>query len=109
MDLFAVLGFKRNFMALLGIVLMTAVNVLLFALFRFNIAIGLILPFVYYLSFTAFTSAFAAYPIIDRYMIAPYRTDSDTDGEDEPEGNNVESDESGDTEAELGSTDPLTE
>ena len=68
--IFTTLGVKRNLMALLGIVLMTGVNVVLFLLLiNVNIAIPLILPVVYYLSCTAFTSTYAAYPVIDRYMI----------------------------------------
>ena len=74
--IFSVLGFKRNIMGALGILILTAVAVAFLALFAAllggNIAIPLILPFLYYLSFTAFMSAYAAYPIIDRYMIAPY-------------------------------------
>ena len=41
----------------------------------------MILPFLFYLAVTAFTTAYAAYPIIDRYMIAPYvnpNADEDT-------------------------------
>ena len=34
---------------------------------------------VYYLAVNAFTAAYAAYPIIDRYMIEPYRTNEDTE------------------------------
>lgn len=74
--IFSVLGFKRNIMGALGILILTAIAVAFLALFAAllggNIAIPLILPFLYYLSFTAFMSAYAAYPIIDRYMIAPY-------------------------------------
>ncbi len=73
--IFSVLGFKRNFMAVLGILAITSICVVLFPLFAMTplgIAIPLILPFLFYFSFTAFTSAYAAYPIIDRYMIAPY-------------------------------------
>ena len=76
--IFTTLGIKRNLMATLGIILLTAIDVVLFAFFMpMNFPIALILPFLYYFSFTAFTSAYAAYPIIDRYMIAPYRTEND--------------------------------
>ena len=76
--IFTALGIKRNLMGALGIVGLTAVNVVLFfALININIAIPLILPVIYYLSFTAFTSAYAAYPVIERYMITPYQTDAD--------------------------------
>ncbi|MBQ7347949.1 MAG: DUF624 domain-containing protein [Clostridia bacterium] len=90
--IFTVLGFKRNIMAVLGIVLITAINIFLFAVFAITplgIAIPLILPFLYYLSVNAFTAAYAAYPIIDRYMIEPYRTDAE-DGEDASEENDGE-------------------
>lgn len=83
--IFSVLGVKRNLMAILGIVILTAFAIAFIALFAAllggNIAIPLILPFLYYLAFTAFMAAYAAYPIIDRYMIAPYIT-SDAAGED---------------------------
>jgi len=74
--IFSLLGIKRNLMGLLGIALITLLNVAL--LFAFGatplgIAIPLILPLLYYLSVTAFTSAYAAYPIIEKYMITPYQ------------------------------------
>lgn len=78
--IFVVLGFKRNLMAILGVALITSINVLLFALFAMTplgIAIPLILPFLYYIAVCSFTTAYAAYPIIDRYMIEPYRTNED--------------------------------
>ncbi len=80
--IFAVLGFKRNIMAALGMLILTAIQVVLFALFAMTplgIAIPLLLPFLYYLAVNAFTAAYAAYPIIDRYMIEPYRTNEDTE------------------------------
>ncbi len=88
--IFSVLGFKRNFMALLGILLWTALIVVLLPLLSYGIALAIILPLLYYLAFTAFTSAYAAYPIIDRYMIEPYRNASNDedefDGETDAEG-----------------------
>lgn len=88
--IFTLLGIKRNLMAVLGIVLITAINIILFPLFAITplgIAIPLILPFLYYLAVNSFTCAYAAYPIIDRYMIEPYRTVGDEqDGDkDEPD------------------------
>ena len=86
--IFSVLGFKRNLMAVLGIALITAINVVLFALFSMTplgIAIPLILPLLYFLAVTAFTSAYAAYPIIDRYMIVPYKHLNEEDEADEYE------------------------
>ncbi len=81
--IFSVLGFKRNIMGAIGIIILSAIAIAFIALFAAllggNIAIPLILPFLYYLSFTAFMSAYSAYPIIDRYMIAPYAGNNDSD------------------------------
>lgn len=72
--IFTMLGIKRNLMATLGLVLITGVNLALIILLGGTPlgGIPIILPFLYYLSVTAFTTTYAAYPIIDRYMIAPY-------------------------------------
>lgn len=85
--IFTTLGIKRNVMALIGIVLLTLIDVILFIAFMpMNFPIALILPFLYYLSFTSFTSTYAAYPIIDRYMIAPYRKNEEETEEAEADG-----------------------
>ena len=83
--IFVVLGFKRNILAVLGIALIVSINVLLFALFAMTplgIAIPLLLPFLYLLAVIGFTTAYAAYPVIDRYMIAPYQTADNADEDD---------------------------
>ncbi|MBQ7172784.1 MAG: DUF624 domain-containing protein [Clostridia bacterium] len=72
--IFTALGIKRNLMAALGIALLTAIDVgLIFLFFPLNIPIPIILPFFYYVSFVAFISAYGAYPVIEKYMIAPYQ------------------------------------
>lgn len=88
--IFTALGFKRNLMGALGILLLTAIVIALIALFAAllggNIAIPLILPFLYYIAFTAFMAAYAAYPIIDRYMIAPFaQSEADDEEADDAE------------------------
>lgn len=77
--IFSMLGFKRNIMAVLGIALITGLHVLLIPLLITTPLSGLpiILPFLWYLAAVTFTSAYAAYPIIDRYMIAPYVSQED--------------------------------
>ena len=72
--IFSMLGFKRNIMGVLGIALITGVHVLLIPLLITTPLSGIpiILPFLWYMAAVTFTSAYAAYPIIDRYMIAPY-------------------------------------
>ncbi len=91
--IFTMLGIKRNLMAVLWLLLMTGINIALFFLFAMTplgIAIPLILPFLYYLSFTAFTTAYAAYPVIDRYMIAPYMTEDAANPEEESISNSTD-------------------
>ena len=75
--IFVTLGIKRNIMAALGMLLLTALVVVLVALFTYMfglnmIPIPLMLALFFYTGATAFMSSYAAYPIIDRYMIAPF-------------------------------------
>ncbi len=82
--IFTTLGIKRNLMAMLGVGLLIGINVLLiFAFSAINIAIPLVLPVLYFLSVTAFITTYAAYPVIDRYMIEPFRTAEKTEEENE--------------------------
>lgn len=75
--IFAILGIKRNIMAALGVVALIALNVFLIALLLpYGVALPIILPFLYLLSVTAFMSAYAAFPVIKKYMIDPYEDDN---------------------------------
>ena len=67
-------------MAAIGIVLLLALHiVLIFLSLSFGLSVFLILPFVYIVAMFGFISTYAAYPIIDRYMIAPYATKNVSD------------------------------
>lgn len=81
--IFSMLGFKRNFMGVLGIVMITGFHVFLFPLLIATPLSGIpiILPFIWYMAAVTFTSAYAAYPVIDRYMIAPYLGQTETEEE----------------------------
>ena len=46
-----------------------------------GISLPLIIPVVYIMAATAFMSAYAAYPVIDKYMIEPYVDKSEQDDE----------------------------
>ena len=79
---------KYALMGILGIALITGVHILLLLLLIATPLSGLpiILPFLWYMAAVTFTSAYAAYPIIDRYMIAPYiNNDHNNEGEDTEE------------------------
>ncbi len=76
--IFTTLGLKRNVMAIIGKVLILAINIaLIILLLPLNIAVPLILPLVYYLGISAFISAYAYYPVIEKYMITPYKNTED--------------------------------
>ena len=77
--IFVTLGIKRNLMAALGMLIFTAMSILLVALsiymFGLNsIPIPVLLVLFIYMGATAFMSSFAAYPIIERYMITPFQS-----------------------------------
>ena len=85
--IFAALGIKRNLMALLGLILLIGFHLLLiFTLFPMGISIPLVLPLFYILSICGFIATYAAFPVIDQYMIAPYQSVSETEtvSEEEP-------------------------
>ncbi len=72
--IFSTLGLKRNVMAALGKVLINIVNIaLIMLLLPLNIAVPLVLPLVYYFATSAYISAYAYYPVIEKYMITPYK------------------------------------
>ena len=74
--IFAVLGIKRNVMALLGIIVLLLLHAaLIILLLPIGVSIPLVLPFVYILAMLGFIGTYAAYPVIDRYMIAPYQAE----------------------------------
>lgn len=71
--IFSVLGIKRNVMAFLGLILLLALHIVMIILmFPMGISIPIILPLVYLIAVMGFIMTYAAYPVIDRYMIAPY-------------------------------------
>ena len=75
--IFTILGIKRNLMAMLGIVLLLALHVALLVIFiPIGISIPLILPFVYIMATLSFITTYAAYPVIEKYMITPYQEES---------------------------------
>ncbi len=80
--IFSILGIKRNILAMLGIVLLLALHIFLCMLMLpYGIALPLILPMVYILATFGFMGTYAAFPIIERYMIEPY-DESDKKSED---------------------------
>ena len=85
--IFSILGIKRNLMAIIGMALLTALHVILLVFFiPIGISIPLILPFVYIIATFGFITTYAAYPVIEKYMITPYQEkaeEQDSDSYDE--------------------------
>ena len=69
--IFTVLGIKRNLMALLGIVLLTGLFILSIMFLAEILPAVFILPFLCLLGFCGFMYTYAAYPVLQRYMIDP--------------------------------------
>ena len=70
--IFTVMGIKRNFMALLGILLLVAISAVSIAfLVPLKVAVVIIIPVLCLLAFCGFMYTYAAYPVIQKYMIDP--------------------------------------
>jgi uncharacterized membrane protein YesL len=65
----AMLGIKRNIMAIIGIFILAVLNVVVF---MYMPNIGVLLPSFFLMSNCSFMTCFAAYPNIKKYMIDPY-------------------------------------
>ncbi|MBQ8848885.1 MAG: hypothetical protein IJ011_00965 [Clostridia bacterium] len=89
--IFSILGIFRNLMGLIGIVLLLALHVILIIwLLPMGITIPLILPFVYIVAIIGFISVYAAYPVIDKYMIAPYESEKNAEADSDEHSADVE-------------------
>lgn len=80
--IFAMIGFKRNICAWVAIALIVLFSLYIFFAVPF---LGIALPFIITLGTIMMISAFAAYPVIKKYMIDPYY---DKDGNKKSTGNN---------------------
>lgn len=83
--IFSALGIKRNLMAMLGVVLLVALHLFLIIMFMPQGVITVIFPLLYVFAAIGFISAYAVYPVIDRYMIAPYRKQESPEDEEDLE------------------------
>ena len=70
--IFTALGFKRNLLAMVWIIIIAAINIALMLVLPMNIILPWILPLFYFAGVALFTATFAAYPVIKKYMIDPY-------------------------------------
>ena len=78
--LLSFLGFKRNVVALIGIILVVALNLQIFFLVP---SLGIMLPVIITIATLMFISGYASYPVIKKYMIDPFYPDSDESNSDE--------------------------
>ena len=70
--IFTLLGFKRNIVAFIGMLLVVGLEILIFGIF---IPLGIIFPFIFLFSLPMFFGVFAAYPKIKEIMIDPQMQD----------------------------------
>ncbi|MBO5779130.1 MAG: DUF624 domain-containing protein [Clostridia bacterium] len=78
--IFSILGFKRNILAFLGIAVVVVLN---FMIAEVLMPVGIILPFFISVSLSMFMAIYAAWPVIQRYMIDAYDRPADDGDEDE--------------------------
>ncbi len=74
--LFSMLGIWRNLAASFGIAFLVIIHALSLFLLAWGQSVQLIIPLLYFMATTAFMAAYAAYPVIDKYMIAPYASEA---------------------------------
>ena len=81
--IFTALGIKRNVLAFIGLVIVVGLHLFLIILtIPMGFSIALVLPLFYLMALCGFMSTYAAYPVIDKYMIEPWKsTDSQNDTE----------------------------
>ncbi len=79
--IFAIIGFKRNIMAALGIIAMLAAT---YILMIYVLPIGIIIPFVLLFADCSFMACYAAFPKIKEIMIDPYYKDEEPTEYEEP-------------------------
>lgn len=72
--IFTILGFKRNIVAFLGMLLVAFINFVVLVYFA---PIGVIMPFIFTISLCAFMANYAAWPTVRKLMIDPYYPDYD--------------------------------
>jgi len=77
---FTILGIKRNIMALLGLIVIVALEYVLMSVF---FPLAAILPFILMFSVGGLICTYAAYPKIKEIMIDPYYKESDKSAESE--------------------------
>ena len=71
--IFAVVGFKRNICAFIGIALVIIINFMIAVLY---VPIGIVLPLIFTISLCSFMAAYAAWPKIKEIMINPYEDEN---------------------------------
>lgn len=89
--IFTALGILRNITAILGVVIIALVNLALAILcLQINFIVPAVLPLFYFLATAGFITVYAAYPVIEKYMIeqepvTPALQDSSDDTGNTPE------------------------
>lgn len=78
--IFALLGFKRNITAVIGMIIFC---LLCYALLLIYVPLGLLTPILLIFGSCAFMATYAAYPKIKQIMIDPYYTEPEEDEDDD--------------------------
>lgn len=79
--IFAFLGIKRNLVGLLGVILVLAINIILYL--SPVMPLGGVMPFLITIALTSFITTYAAWPNIKKIMIDPYYDTEEPDTTDD--------------------------
>ena len=92
--IFTILGIKRNVLAMIGLLLLIVLNAVFIVMFlSVGITIPMVLPLFYIMAVMGFITTYAAYPVIDKYMIAPYAKDNVPEPTEETEASEISDEE----------------
>ena len=75
--IFSMLGIKRNLVATIGI---AVVVFLTYTIMSILPTLGIVIPFIWTISVSSFIGVYCAYPVMHKYMIAPYYKEDEKTG-----------------------------
>ncbi|MBQ8287300.1 MAG: DUF624 domain-containing protein [Clostridia bacterium] len=87
--IFAILGMKRNLMALLGMICVLILNLMILQVLT---PVGILLPLLITVALMTFMANYAAWPVVKRFMIDPYEKARSAEEEEDEEDGDAEAD-----------------
>ncbi|OGO90675.1 MAG: hypothetical protein A2Y17_02995 [Clostridiales bacterium GWF2_38_85] len=70
----ALLGIKRNILALMGIAIVIYINIVLYFLIQ---PLGVFLPFIFTIGICGFMGVYASWPVVEKYLVKSTKNDNE--------------------------------